>query len=121
MTNLKNELLQALQSAEKTFSDISYGIIYLENYKEDIQEDLEENIIFIEYIHLFSPNSKPDDLPNEICYDDSYGEQRLFGYIVFKDNSWLKRREYDGNEWWEYSSCPTKEDTEAMYDYLKNL
>lgn len=40
-------------------------------------------------------------------YDDGFGNQELFGIILFKDNTWMERAEYDGSEWWEYKKCPT--------------
>jgi len=43
-------------------------------------------------------------------YDDGFGSQRLFGQVVFKDGTWMERREYDGSEWWEYKSCPKEPD-----------
>lgn len=43
---------------------------------------------------------------NSIHYDNAYGSQQLFGFIVFKDNSWLERAEYDGAEWWVYKKTP---------------
>ena len=27
--------------------------------------------------------------------------------VVFKDNSWLERQEYDGSGWWSYKATPT--------------
>ena len=44
-----------------------------------------------------------------IDYDEGYGSQELFGTIVFKDNTWLERGEYDGSEWWERHELPTEE------------
>lgn len=44
-----------------------------------------------------------------IDYDEGYGSQELFGTIVFKDNTWLERGEYDGSEWWEHRKLPTEE------------
>lgn len=44
-----------------------------------------------------------------IDYDNGYGCQELFGTIVFKDNTWLERGEYDGSEWWELRELPTEE------------
>lgn len=42
-------------------------------------------------------------------YDAGYGfpEVATDLVIVFKDNSWLERAEYDGSEWWEYKKPPT--------------
>lgn len=40
-------------------------------------------------------------------YDSGYGGQELFGWVVFKDGTWLERGEYDGSEWWAYKEPPT--------------
>ena len=39
-------------------------------------------------------------------YDNGYGCQEVDGKIVFTDNSWIQRGEYDGSEWWTYLRCP---------------
>ena len=53
----------------------------------------------------------PDDLDNiDVVYDYGYGSQHLFGYVLFSDNTWLSRGEYDGTEWWEYNHPPTVEE-----------
>jgi hypothetical protein len=41
-------------------------------------------------------------------YDTGYGAQKVASdlVIVFKDNSWLERLEYDGSEWWGFRKCP---------------
>lgn len=39
-------------------------------------------------------------------YDDGYGSQELFGFVLFDDNSWLERYEYDGSEHWIYQKTP---------------
>lgn len=49
-------------------------------------------------------------------YDSGYGEQELFGMVLFFDGSWLERGEYDGAEWWEYKKTPT---VEEVYGSLK--
>lgn len=63
----------------------------------------------------FCPTLEPDhtkeDAMDFLCslnfeYDNGYGIQHVYGTIVFKDDSWLERREYDGSEWWEYKSVP---------------
>ena len=43
-------------------------------------------------------------------YDEDYGSQELYGIVLFDDNSWLERAEYDGAEWWEYKKPPTIEE-----------
>lgn len=45
---------------------------------------------------------------SKINYDDDYGCQYLFGYILMIDDSWYERYQYDGAEWWEHKVRPTK-------------
>jgi len=40
-------------------------------------------------------------------YDSGFGGQMVYGIIVFDNQSWLERREYDGSEWWQKCSFPT--------------
>lgn len=40
-------------------------------------------------------------------YDNSYGEQLLFGTIWYDDGiTWSQRGEYDGREWYEFMEIP---------------
>ena len=43
-------------------------------------------------------------------YDAGFGWAEVAGdlVIVFKDNTWIERFEYDGAEHWVYKSCPVK-------------
>ena len=52
-----------------------------------------------------------------INYDEGYGMQELYGYVVFKDNTWLERYEYDGSERWVLCKCPQEPDwnNELLY------
>lgn len=45
-----------------------------------------------------------------IEYDSGYGNQELDGVVLFSDNTWLSRAEYDGSEWWRYNKPPTVEE-----------
>ena len=38
-------------------------------------------------------------------YDAGYGMQELSG-IVWLENGWLERGEYDGSEWWAFKTRP---------------
>ena len=42
----------------------------------------------------------------DVCYDDGYGSQRLFGTLWFTDGTWASRWEYDGSEGWEIHEMP---------------
>ena len=39
-----------------------------------------------------------------VNYNDGFGGAEINQNlrVIFKDGSWLERREYDGSEWWEY-------------------
>ena len=45
-----------------------------------------------------------------IDYYDGYGIQELFGYVAFKDGTWLERYEYDGFEKWIHFEFPQEPD-----------
>ena len=49
-----------------------------------------------------------NSVPQE--YDAGFGSIEVAAdlVIVFKDNSWLERAEYDGSEWWTYKHTPQK-------------
>lgn len=40
-------------------------------------------------------------------YDAGYGSQLFYGWITFKDGTWIERHEYDGSEWWEIFDKPS--------------
>lgn len=58
-----------------------------------------------------------------IEYDKSYGSNKIAIdlVIVFKDGSWLSRREYDGSEWWEYNELPTKKPNCKIVTNILNI
>ena len=44
-------------------------------------------------------------------YDNGYGSAEVSqSLVIVGDNWWLERAEYDGSEWWEYKTIPTKPD-----------
>ncbi len=48
-------------------------------------------------------------------YDSGYGGNVIYlGLKIVGKGFWLGRREYDGSEWWEYSTTPIKP------EYLSN-
>jgi hypothetical protein len=48
------------------------------------------------------------ELFKDVTYHDGYGRQYLYGTVMFTDGEWLERREYDGSEWWEHITPPTR-------------
>ena len=95
MRNLQRETLKAITDCGMTIKDIDYCNIYsFKWYSKDESKDICVNTFNIE--------------PLDFNYNDGYGSQEIFGFIVFKDKSWLARREYDGSEWWEYFKTPER-------------
>ena len=44
-----------------------------------------------------------------VDYDDGFGGQEIAQDLTLVGEGWwLERGEYDGSEWWEYKSLPTK-------------
>ena len=96
MKNAKEELLANLKKVAKVtcaymrrdrlLDNISYDIILKVNYTpEDFKKFLEE-LNFV--------------------YDQGYGAQEVYGTVWLEDNTWLRREEYDGSEWWEHYKLP---------------
>ena len=99
MPYVYEELLGALEEANKKESDVEWFSLKLE--PQDTRSDIE-----------FKGESKDfnkikDMFPEE--YSSGFGLQELYGYVVFKDNTWLERGEYDGSEWWEYKYPPKRD------------
>ena len=46
----------------------------------------------------------------DLEYDSGFGGQEIVDdlVVVFEDNSWLERHEYDGSEGWGFKESPTK-------------
>lgn len=94
MRNLQEETLEAIKAVGKNIEDIAYCDIYKSDWRNE-----KDRTICIDNFDINALNLK---------YDAGYGSQEIFGFIVFTDNSWLQRREYDGSEWWEYFKTPER-------------
>jgi len=97
MSNLMQDTINAIHDAGKKLEDISYFCITRLNYDDYEFETLYKGKSF-------------DAEQLDLEYDNGYGTQEIGGFIVFTDNSWLSRNEYDGSEWWEYNKCPELEE-----------
>lgn len=91
--NAYDELIEKLNEIGKSLDDIKVISIRFNKYNREKHYEFE-------YIKKID---NVNDL-KEIQYYDGYGIQELYGYVVFNDNTWLEREEYDGSEWWEYRS-----------------
>ena len=99
MQNARQELIQALTAADKLrTTDIIAFNIEIRDWHDKV-------------IHSCKGTSlTADDLDAiDVLYDSGYGSQRLFGLVLFNDNTWLSREEYDGSEWWIHNIPPTVE------------
>ena len=98
--NAKNELLKVLNKISKSNQDILCASITHEIYNWDEEDDIAEKFILKIGYSENELSNFIDSLDFE--YDNGYGTQYIFGEVLFKDNSWLEREEYDGSEWWAY-------------------
>lgn len=52
-------------------------------------------------------------------YDNGFGGNEVYdNLIIVGDNWWLERHEYDGSEWWEFKSIPSKPNTKCNIDNM---
>ena len=85
VTNLVDETKSKLDDIKKTPHDIKWiG-----------SSDGEYSMTWDEFLVVGNVN-----------YDNGSGGQEIAGdlIIVFNDNTWLSRHQYDGSEWWRYNS-----------------
>lgn len=54
-------------------------------------------------------------------YDDGYGGNQIaMCLVVVGSDWWLERHEYDGSEWWEFKSRPTKKADAVKFTNVRN-
>ena len=94
MRNLQRQTLDAIVQASKTVEDIAYCNIKMRSISYEQKELLKGKVFDIDKL--------------DFMYDDGYGSQLIYGFIVFNDKTWLERSEYDGSEWWDYRKCPSE-------------
>ena len=111
--NALAELKAILDVNGISFNDLDCANIYVNTW------NMERQFVF---------DSKKDsvnvltDFLKEIDYKPGFGRQELYGEILTNRNSWIERGEYDGSEWWEYKTIPTKEDVlSAKYKDIYNI
>lgn len=94
MKNLKNETIEFINSIGKKDEPIEFiGII---------QEGKRKSCCWVDFLEL-----------SDFDYDDGYGLQEISDIcIIFDDNSWMSRWEYDGSEGWQHNQCPQFKENE---------
>ena len=100
MINARQELISALEQVDKVRpADVVAFNIQIKDCHDGILHSCKGTTL------------TPDALEKlDVVYDNGFGSQHLFGYVLFNDNTWLSRHEYDGSEWWEYNHPPTVEE-----------
>ena len=99
MQNARQELIKALTAADKLrTTDIIAFNIEIRDWRDKVTHSCKGTLL------------TADDLDAiDVLYDSGYGSQQLFGLVLFSDNTWLSREEYDGSEWWIHNVPPTVE------------
>lgn len=94
--NAKDELLEILDECDLSITDV-IAFKFLKCNKTTFKNEL-----------IAKGISLSDELDKlDFCYNAGYGSQELWGIVLFRNNTWLSRGEYDGSEWWEYNVAPT--------------
>ena len=108
--NLKCETEEFLEKIKKCAEDVEFCTVVInETYSSTYSIPCECSATY-EYFLNWAENFSN--------YDNGFGAREVPNVlIVFKDNSWMERNEYDGSEWWEYMKCPSIQD----YDVLKEV
>lgn len=97
--NIKNELLEFMESIDKKMSDIKCARII---FSKGIGMTDEEHFLKLGY--------KPIDM--DILLDSinkihqEFTKEEVNGYIWLKDGTWASRECFEGNEFWEYYEAP---------------
>lgn len=94
MANLLKEINKKFEEINKTWADVEY-----------ISARGSDNEYETEYKNLYLiPVFEFLGFANTFNYDDGFGSTEVNKTlrIVFNDDTWLERAEYDGSEWFEY-------------------
>ena len=58
----------------------------------------------------------------DVEYESGYGATKVAkDLVIVGEDWWLERREYDGSEWWEFKTLPTKPKTQRVPQVIKTL
>lgn len=105
--NLLEETLNKIKAVGKNLEDVAFvnmNKLVFDEYDGtvDIYETVDSPLTTITF-------NRFTQIATEYYYnyDNGYGGAEVpETYIVFNDNTWLSRGEYDGSEWWNYNECP---------------
>jgi hypothetical protein len=107
MKNLYEELISILTEYNKTLDDIEFISMDTSSVYS------KTNMVEIDKNNFITVAKKTN-------YDDDYGGIEIPSslMIVGKD-WWLERHEYDGSEWFEFKTIPTKPDKIETIDRIR--
>ena len=95
-TNARAELINHVGARR-----VAYGRVRCESYYASPTYD----------VRFGSHGEYLEALPRlDFTYHAGFGGQEHYGTVVFEDGTWLERSEYDGSEWWEHKSLPTRDE-----------
>jgi len=98
--NLYTETVEAMKSIDKNPSDIGR----IGSYDGDYE------CTWLEFMSLA-----------DFHYDSGYGGTKVATdlIILFRDGTWMERKEYDGSEWWSYVTPP--DFRRSLWDFPKKI
>lgn len=107
--NFYDETYKAIVNSNHTIDDIDFFSMVIDNkeypyniWKSTVVMDNRQEVQFS--FDDFKRNAN-------FYYDNGYGTEiiNLSLKIIFKDGTFMERREYDGSEWWEFVQIPKKD------------
>lgn len=92
--NFYDETYKAIVDSNHTIDDIDFFSMVIMDNRKEVQFSFDD----------FKRNSN-------FYYDNGFGTAviNLSLKIIFKDGTFMERREYDGSEWWEFVQIPKKD------------
>lgn len=95
--NLYDETIKAINGRKIAYAKIK---VHNDIFGDDVK------YINLKPNHTYSEGGEFYNSLRNINYDNGYGSQYIFGFVVFTDGTWIERKEYDGSEWWGSKRCP---------------
>ncbi len=106
MINVKNEILYVITKRNFSLDNIVWMWVSVIDIPINNNDDLSSRLGDCYEYYKDTDNIEEYLKQLNFDYDDGYGTQYIDGIIMFDDNSWYTRNEYDGSEWWEYVMKP---------------
>ena len=98
--HIKDELLRQVADHKEIYpfcGEVIYGKVEVPEAQVDVR------------FHTPAEWFRVDLSPLDFEHENSYGDQTVFGTVVFSDGSWMSLAEYDGSAYWTHYKTPTVE------------